>query len=168
MVLIVRPLFRFCKPDIGRQLAAPAGLHHVPEIRAHALQVQRRVVYVVMVSVPDQASDRAIGSGRDVEHVVRPEIRFRSSPGRKKGAEIFILTLLRALRSIEFTPRRLCLASGGYVYHVLNHAVERARIFRKSQDYAAFERVLEEANAWLPISWRSADRSNATRYEPTW
>jgi putative transposase len=48
-------------------------------------------------------------------------------------------------------PRRLRFASGGYVYHVLNRAVGRARIFNKSQDYAAFERVLKEAKAWLPM-----------------
>jgi len=48
-------------------------------------------------------------------------------------------------------PRRLRFASGGLVYHVLNRAVARARIFDKSQDYAAFERVLKEAKAWLPM-----------------
>ena len=48
-------------------------------------------------------------------------------------------------------PRRLRFATGGYVYHVLNRAVGRARIFKKSQDYAAFERVLKEAKARLPM-----------------
>ena len=48
-------------------------------------------------------------------------------------------------------PRRLRFASGGYVYHVLNRAVARARLFDKAQDYAAFERVLKEAKAWLPM-----------------
>ena len=48
-------------------------------------------------------------------------------------------------------PRRLRFASGGYVYHVLNRAVGRARIFKKSQDYAAFERVLKEAKTRLPM-----------------
>ena len=47
-------------------------------------------------------------------------------------------------------PRRLRMASGGYVYHVLNRAVGRARLFHKSADYAAFEKVLEEAKEWLP------------------
>jgi putative transposase len=42
------------------------------------------------------------------------------------------------------------MASGGYVYHVLNRAVGRARLFHKSGDYAAFEKVLEEAKEWLP------------------
>jgi hypothetical protein len=48
-------------------------------------------------------------------------------------------------------PRRLRFASGGYVYQVLNRAVGRARIFKKSQDYAVLERVLNEANALLPV-----------------
>src|SRR5207245_2186722 len=47
-------------------------------------------------------------------------------------------------------PRRLRMASGGYVYHVLNRAVGRARLFDKSGDYAAFEKVLQEAKEWLP------------------
>ncbi len=48
-------------------------------------------------------------------------------------------------------PRRLRFAPGGYVYHVLNRTVARAQIFDRSQDYAAFERVLKEAKAWLPM-----------------
>jgi putative transposase len=47
-------------------------------------------------------------------------------------------------------PRRLRQATGGLVYHVLNRAVGRARIFSKQGDYAAFEAVLEEAWARLP------------------
>jgi putative transposase len=42
-------------------------------------------------------------------------------------------------------PRRNRIATGGFVYHVLNRAVARDKIFRKSADYLAFERVLEEA-----------------------
>jgi putative transposase len=34
-------------------------------------------------------------------------------------------------------------ATGGYVYHVLNRAVGRWKIFRQDEDYAAFERVME-------------------------
>ena len=45
-------------------------------------------------------------------------------------------------------PRRLRSSTGGYVYHVLNRAVGRARIFAKSGDYAAFEKVLREAKDW--------------------
>ena len=40
-------------------------------------------------------------------------------------------------------PRRA--ADGGLIYHVLNRANARMRIFQKPDDYAAFERVLEEA-----------------------
>jgi putative transposase len=48
-------------------------------------------------------------------------------------------------------PRRPRFASGGYVYHVLNRGIGRARIFEKAEDYAAFLRVLREAHAWLPV-----------------
>jgi putative transposase len=40
---------------------------------------------------------------------------------------------------------------GGYVYHVLNRAVGRGTLFRKDSDYAAFERVLEEAREQVPM-----------------
>ena len=40
-------------------------------------------------------------------------------------------------------PLRVC--EGGYAYHVLNRANARARIFDKAGDYAAFEKVLEQA-----------------------
>ena len=40
-------------------------------------------------------------------------------------------------------PKRA--APGGWVYHVLNRANGRLPIFEKGEDYAAFERVLEEA-----------------------
>src|SRR5437762_13930520 len=48
-------------------------------------------------------------------------------------------------------PRRLRCASGGFVYHVLNRAVARAQIFDKSQDYAAFEKVLRQAKEQVPM-----------------
>ena len=38
-------------------------------------------------------------------------------------------------------PRNI---QGGLVYHVLNRATARTAIFRKDEDYAAFERVLGE------------------------
>jgi putative transposase len=41
-------------------------------------------------------------------------------------------------------------APGGYVYHVLNRANGRARIFRKQGDYEAFERILEESLEHVP------------------
>src|SRR5262249_49194666 len=48
-------------------------------------------------------------------------------------------------------PRRLRAAAGGFVYHVLNRAVGRARLFDKSADYAAFEKVLRQAQDWKPM-----------------
>jgi REP element-mobilizing transposase RayT len=42
--------------------------------------------------------------------------------------------------------RRLRVAAGGIVYHVLNRAVGRNRIFRKDGDYTAFEKVLRQAH----------------------
>lgn len=47
-------------------------------------------------------------------------------------------------------PRRPRVATGGYAYHVLNRAVGRWKIFRKNDDYAAFERVLAEVHERLP------------------
>ena len=48
--------------------------------------------------------------------------------------------------------RRTRCADAGYVYHVLNRAVGRARIFDKSADYAAFEKVLRQA--WERLDMR--------------
>jgi putative transposase len=42
------------------------------------------------------------------------------------------------------------MAAGGYVYHVFNPAVDRATLFRKPGDYAAWEKVLRQAVARLP------------------
>lgn len=42
-------------------------------------------------------------------------------------------------------PRRPRVATGGYVFHVLNRAVGRDTIFETEGDYAAFLRVIEEA-----------------------
>ncbi len=44
-------------------------------------------------------------------------------------------------------PRRARSIQGGLVYHILNRANARMTIFEKDDDYAAFERVLEEAHA---------------------
>jgi len=41
--------------------------------------------------------------------------------------------------------RALRAAAGGYVYHVLNRANARLKIFADDEDYAAFERVLRQA-----------------------
>ena len=48
-------------------------------------------------------------------------------------------------------PRRARRAPGGLVYHVLNRANGRLRLFKKDEDFAAFERVLLEAHRRLPI-----------------
>jgi putative transposase len=40
--------------------------------------------------------------------------------------------------------RRLRVAAGGIVYHVLNRAVARDEIFGKDADYKAFEKVLRQ------------------------
>jgi putative transposase len=46
--------------------------------------------------------------------------------------------------------RPLRVTPGGYVYHVLNRANARLRIFHKDGDYAAFERVLVDALERVP------------------
>jgi REP-associated tyrosine transposase len=48
-------------------------------------------------------------------------------------------------------PRSPRQAPGGYVYHALNGAVARTRLFKKDRDYEAFLRVLDEAHARHPI-----------------
>ena len=47
-------------------------------------------------------------------------------------------------------PRRPREAAGGLAYHVLNRGVGRMTIFEKTEDYAAFERILAEAVRKLP------------------
>ena len=42
-------------------------------------------------------------------------------------------------------PRIARISPGGFVYHALNRAVARLPLFEKEADYAAFERVLAEA-----------------------
>lgn len=48
-------------------------------------------------------------------------------------------------------PRRLRSAPGGFVYHVLNRSVARDTLFAKPGDYAAFLKVLRQADAWQPM-----------------
>ena len=48
-------------------------------------------------------------------------------------------------------PRTARIAPGGMVFHVLNRANARARIFGKDADYAAFERVLCETLLRKPM-----------------
>lgn len=47
-------------------------------------------------------------------------------------------------------PRQARNTPGGYVYHVLNRANGRLRLFRKANDFLAFERTLAEAMKRLP------------------
>jgi putative transposase len=42
-------------------------------------------------------------------------------------------------------PRKARYTPGGLVYHVLNQPVARLPLFRKEADYAAFERIMIEA-----------------------
>jgi len=46
--------------------------------------------------------------------------------------------------------RPLRVAAGGVIYHVLNRANARRRIFREARDFEAFERVLREAQSRVP------------------
>ncbi len=48
-------------------------------------------------------------------------------------------------------PRRARSIVGGYAYHVLNRANGRLRLFKKPADFAAFERVIEEAHERVPL-----------------
>ncbi len=74
-------------------------------------------------------------------------------------------------------PRRLRCADGGYVYHVLNRSVGRARLFHKAPDYAAFEKILGQAwertamrllayvampNHWHLVVWPEQDGALTT------
>ena len=48
-------------------------------------------------------------------------------------------------------PRVARHCPGGYVYHIWNRGAGRLRLFKKPEDYLAFERVLVEAHARHPI-----------------
>ena len=48
-------------------------------------------------------------------------------------------------------PRRARSIQGDLLYHVLNRANARITLFEKDEDYAAFERVLDEAHAREPL-----------------
>src|SRR5687768_10077802 len=48
-------------------------------------------------------------------------------------------------------PRRARAIQGGYVYHVLNRANGRLRLFKKDADFLAFEQVLEQAFQRVPL-----------------
>jgi putative transposase len=48
-------------------------------------------------------------------------------------------------------PRTARVAPGGLIYHALNRAVARLPLFDKDADYAAFERVMDEALVKHPM-----------------
>src|SRR5687768_12541946 len=48
-------------------------------------------------------------------------------------------------------PRPLRTAPGGFVYHVLNRAHNKRRIFHQDRDYLLFERVLGEIQERVPM-----------------
>ena len=48
-------------------------------------------------------------------------------------------------------PRGPRMAPGGLVYHVLNRAAGRMKMFRREADFAAFERVVGQAHERCPI-----------------
>lgn len=48
-------------------------------------------------------------------------------------------------------PRRLRIDRGGIAYHVLNRRAGRLPLFESDEDYAAFEEVLEQTHARLPM-----------------
>ena len=48
-------------------------------------------------------------------------------------------------------PRAARVAPGGVIFHVLNRANARSRIFDKDQDYEAFKRVIAEKAERTPV-----------------
>jgi putative transposase len=48
-------------------------------------------------------------------------------------------------------PRAARLTPGNVVYHVLNRGNGRATVFHKPADFAAFEKLLEQAAARVPV-----------------
>lgn len=48
-------------------------------------------------------------------------------------------------------PRKPRLAPGGWCFHVINRGVNRAKVFHKRSDYAAFMALLDDACARVPM-----------------
>jgi REP element-mobilizing transposase RayT len=98
-----------------------------------------------LVGIPAAADSlaRAIG---------RTDFRYT---GWEKGSGI-LLDCFSLFGYSVCMPRRRREATGGLVYHVLNRAVRRTRLFDDDADYVAFERVVEEACGRLPtriLTW---------------
>jgi putative transposase len=68
-----------------------------------------------------------------------------------RGSGVFVIDGGPARAYRLGMPRRWRLATGGYVYHVLNRAVARAALFEKDGDYRAFEKLLDEARDKVPM-----------------
>ena len=61
------------------------------------------------------------------------------------------LTRLARAAMLALMPRRPRIATGGVVYHVLNRAAGRGRIFDDEADYLAMERVIERTHQLIPV-----------------
>ncbi|HSA90325.1 MAG TPA: transposase [Burkholderiales bacterium] len=61
------------------------------------------------------------------------------------------MSSIRRLLRLAAMPRPLRTAPGGFVYHVLNRANGKRRIFEHDRDYLAFERVLAEVQERVPV-----------------
>jgi hypothetical protein len=82
--------------------------------------------------------------------------------------------LTRRRATVTFDPCHAihAIPQGGYVYHALNRAAARQKLFRKDADYKAFLRLLDEAlerhparllgycimpTRWHVVLWPAAD-----------
>ena len=61
------------------------------------------------------------------------------------------MSTVRPFVRSQSMPRPLRTAPGGFVYHVLNRANGKRRIFEQDGDYLAFERVLAEVQERVPM-----------------
>lgn len=60
-------------------------------------------------------------------------------------------------------PRAARVAPGRMVFHVLNRAIARVRVFEKNEDFAAFERTLnaaEDKDQLKQLRGENGDKSN--------
>lgn len=62
-----------------------------------------------------------------------------------------MLTVRSLCDTLARMPRRARSIVGGYAYHVLNRANGRLRLFRKEADFAAFDALVAEAVARVPL-----------------
>ena len=69
--------------------------------------------------------------------------------GGNKGVRSRLFQVGRCQTSMMARTKRICPA--GEVFHVLNRAVARLKIFENPNDYAAFMRVVEETWEIVPL-----------------